>query len=285
MKAFALARRILAGLVCASALGAASLHADTNPPVAVASQSVSTSTQTNAPAAVQTHGKTVVDRIEFTDIPLAEVVKLLRKQFGDEVDIIPPHIQSEGAFSVRPDLVPPPRIWLDLRHVGEEEIFEALNEYFHASGWPFHWNRLLNGKRQTEVLVPNPAPKGGAPKPDFTQSVIYAGDITGPRWSAETIASMIEHIVRDSTQGQGEFKVRVHPGADIIVVSGTVAQVALAREASEALAKQAKRDSEVEARERDQAMARQNKQARQLREQADAAEKQLRETNSPPPAK
>jgi hypothetical protein len=185
---------------------------------------------------------------------LDAVVEKLRERFGNEVDIIIPDRSTKVGNSAATT-----QVSLDLRNVGASEVFGALNHLFLATGAPLRWNLTMNGSRPTAVLLPADGDGAGGAKPQITQSILYVGDSTSPKWPTEKIAATIEQIVRDTTTDQTEFTVRVHPPADIIVVSGSGSQVALAREASMALARQARRDNDILAQKEAKAVAEKTK--------------------------
>ncbi|MBU6399426.1 MAG: SLBB domain-containing protein [Verrucomicrobia bacterium] len=181
----------------------------------------------------------VVPRIGYGGTPVISIARMLQHEFQDEFDIVVPEV--EETTSTNPGS-------LGLRNVTAEEIFAAMNQLFNAQGLPLRWILVNNGNRPTAVLRQVESPAGVRPaekKAEPKQQVVYVGNFVSSKWPIGRIAETLSEIVTADgpNEGSGRFVVKLHQPTDILVLSGTAAQLEFAGQTLKALLQQAAQDA------------------------------------------
>jgi hypothetical protein len=174
--------------------------------------------------------------VNFEGLPIGEIAKFIRDRFKGQFDIILPEPTGEGINHLTERLVPPTdwrnetTLNLKLKDVTASELFNAMNLTFENDKTPLQWELKVFGHRQIALLrvLLDPAP-ADAPTPPQKQlqRIYFIGDLIGDEknggMTMDQIITTITDIwkMTDNTNGRIQF----HNEAQLLVVSGTPAQI------------------------------------------------------------
>ena len=190
-----------------------------------------------------------IAELTYDNLPLAEVVHLLKSRFTNYFDVVMPESFSTTPSALAPDgrTIPAEAtevssisVKLQLKNVTASEIFNALNLKFDLDKLPLRWELLVNGRRPTAVLRVLEVPRTeSVTKPSETRSraVFYVGDAVDSRMPIDKVLGTIAEIADRSKHA--DFQISIHKDAELIVVSGTREDVDLIRETLAALKQKA----------------------------------------------
>jgi hypothetical protein len=170
----------------------------------------------------------------YYEIPLSEVVRHLQEQFKGCFDVLTP---------VNPDWDTDWQsiaIRVQLKNVTASEVFNAMNLVFENDRTPLRWELKLNGKRPTallRVLAP-PGPKNPppvidpttglpVPPPETKRGVYFVGNLLGDE---KTGGMTMEQLVQTLSEVHqmsfsSESGLQFHKQAQLVIVTGTDAEV------------------------------------------------------------
>lgn len=181
----------------------------------------------------------VLPRIDFQNIPLTEVTRILQERFVsalkvDYFDIILPSA-APGFDPTQID------VQLELKNVKASEIFSAMNLQFALNGSPLRWELTLNGSRPTAIL--RILPQLAHPAPPQIEKVFFVGDMldqypgTNDVEKLRKISDLVVRALGDAGIQVG--KINNYPAGQLLIVSGTPDQVDLAEQTLRALKEKA----------------------------------------------
>ena len=236
------------GMVCLGALVPGGIFAKDsgNKPDAAAHVTAAPSPQAGAAAAWKDADWKDPDNrlpsVEFTSLPLSEIAIFLKQNFKDSFDILLPRhwaasFDASQAFDT--DSV---TVTMQLRNVSASEVFNAMNLLFETEGTPLRWQLLRNGTRQTALLkvVPELVP-AGAPVPSEqkpARSIIFNGELVGdPKAGGMTVDEIVKTLqsVYKMSYGDEPVDIKVHEGAQLLVMTGTSEKLTFLSQALNAL--------------------------------------------------
>jgi len=188
----------------------------------------------------------ILTNVAFDGLPIVEVGNFLRDRFHNEFDIVLP--QHWGSVQVAEGQMGPGALpvadWnstpvsLQLKNVSASEIFNAMNLVFENDRVPLRWDLKLNGKRRIallRVLVDPILQNGGATQP--THRIYYVGNlIDDEKNGGMTMEQIIKTVTDIWEMGDASGgKIQFHKDAQLLVVTGTPAQVDFVEQTLKAL--------------------------------------------------
>lgn len=190
--------------------------------------------------------------VQYDNLPLSEVAKNLRAQFKQQFDIILPGDTSAASYV---NGLPMPASWpsnwrdeqiqLHLRDVTASEIFGAMNLLFENNRTPLRWELKVLGHRQLALLrvLIDPVPQNGQPNAGqpAIRRIYFVGDLIGDEktggMTMEQIIKTVTDIWKMSDTANGN--IQFHTDAQLLVVSGTPAQIDFVEQTLKALREKA----------------------------------------------
>ena len=171
----------------------------------------------------------VLAHVNYDGLPITEVGKDLKEQFGGAFDVL---------FPNGPGL--PGQNWSDtqvtlqLMNVKASEIFNAMNMVFETGRTPLHWDLTMNGHRPAAVLrilYPNPDvpaaldPTTGLPvQPAAADKpmVFFVGDLLGdPRSPGMTMDQIVQTVKEVyAMANRRPENIACHKEAQLLVIRG-----------------------------------------------------------------
>lgn len=176
--------------------------------------------------------------VNYVGVPLSEVAHELSEQFSNEFDILLP--QGYGSRPNAGNNVDwlSTQVYLKLKNVRASEIFGAMNLVFDNDRTPLVWELKMNGSRRTALLRVQEDPKGmGMPdKPQF-KHVFFVGDLIGDTNSGAMSMQDVLQTVQDvwKTAYGTDENIQFHERAQIIIVTGSMEEIAFVQETLQAL--------------------------------------------------
>lgn len=180
--------------------------------------------------------------VDYSGLPLGEIVKLLKEQFRDSFDILVPAGWTDPGDPSRSYQPDGEAITMQLRNVSASEIFNAMNLLFEAQMTPLRWQLVRNGSRQTALLqivhelVAAPAHPPASEKP--VRSIVFVGDLVNNGkpgvMPIEQIVDTLKAVYKMS-YGDQPVDIKYHEGAQLLVMTGDTEQMAYLRQALSAL--------------------------------------------------
>lgn len=181
--------------------------------------------------------------VQYDNLPLSEVAKNLRDQFKQQFDIILPSDNSSSASW--PTDWQDEQIQLHLKDVTASEVFNAMNLLFENNRTPLRWELKVNGHRQLALLrvLVDPVPQNGQPaagQPTIRR-IYFVGDLIGDEktggMTMDQIIKTVTDIWKMSDTANGN--IQFHNDAQLLVVSGTPAQIDFVEQTLKALREKA----------------------------------------------
>jgi hypothetical protein len=186
----------------------------------------------------------ILTNVAFESVPIVDVGNFLREHFHNEFDIILPKHWGSAQMAVSqsgpgaiPDWDSTP-VSLQLKNVSASEIFIAMNLIFENDRTPLRWDLRLNGKRRIallRVLMDPVIQNGGTPQP--AHRIYYVGNLIGDEKNGGMTMEQIIKTVTDIWE-MGDAaggKIQFHNDAQLLVVTGTSAQVDFVEQTLKAL--------------------------------------------------
>ncbi|HEY4417573.1 MAG TPA: hypothetical protein VGO57_17920 [Verrucomicrobiae bacterium] len=191
-----------------------------------------------------------MSEINFTGLPLPEIARQLKENFTNHFDIIFPDLNK--SLSGMPEFdFRSITVTLQLKTVTATEVFNAMNLQFEAGNVPVRWKLFMNGHRPTVLL--SVLSQDMPPAQQIKRMVFFVGDILRLDNSSnvvDTIAHVWDsgglsqtHIVTSHNQdtvcanysNDSTGQVQIYLPAQLLIVSGTSAQIELAQQTLQAL--------------------------------------------------
>jgi hypothetical protein len=186
----------------------------------------------------------ILTNVAFDGLPIVEVANFLRDNFHNEFDVVLPKNWGSvqmAAGQMQPGALPDwdsTPVSLQLKHVSASEIFNAMNLVFENDRVPLRWDLKLNGNRRIallRVLAEPIFPNAVAPQP--THRIYYVGNLIGDEKNGGMTLEQIIKTVTDVWQ-MGDVsggKIQFHSDAQLLVVTGTPAQIDFVEQTLKAL--------------------------------------------------
>lgn len=198
----------------------------------------------------------VLANVDFPNIQLAEVARLISERFKGQFDIILPG--STDGNSINPLTSAPvsPNLGIDwpsetmpdlhLKDVTASELFHAMNLAFENNKTPLQWELKVNGHRQLALLrvLVDPAPHNDPqPPPVPLRRIYFVGDLIGDEKDGGMTMDQIVKTITDVWQmtDTTDGKIQFHNGAQLLIVTATPDQVVFVDQTLSALRQKVER--------------------------------------------
>lgn len=187
----------------------------------------------------------VLPDVDYDGLPLDEVVRGLRAEFGDAFDILMPIFWQDPNHPERSLEIPPVQVTMRLKNVTASEVFNAMNLMFEGENTPCRWELRMNGSRPMallrvvpELVAATPFFPSPAPTPPPLRQIYFVGDLLGDEesggMSMEQLVKTVSEVYGMSYGSSSEV-LKYHEGAQLVIVTGTPDQVNFVQQTLSAL--------------------------------------------------